>query len=623
MLRADLLDAIDHRLRSVKGNYREPFGGVQVLMIGDLYQLPPVVKDHEWQRLRQYYNSMFFYEAVALREQGFAYIELDKVFRQQDDTFLRVLNNLRNNACTAEDLEILNAHYKPGATDADDGVTITTHNRLADQMNRDALDRLPGRSRYYDAEIEGDFPEHLHPLPESLELKVGAQVMFVRNDNENHAYYNGKLATITHLDADEIRVSMEDDDDFTLRPHTWTNIKYTVGEGSKELMEDEVGRFVQYPLKLAWAITVHKSQGLTFDKAVIDVGRAFAPGQVYVALSRLRSLDGLTLRTKISESVISSDAEVVRFARQKKSEPTPDQTLQQEQFRYLQRWFHRAFDFDDIINQVGYVQEKAGAKLEFEDPELRDALPQLKQAFLDEGENTRKFTRQIDQLLHADRRELLLDRLKKGSKYYLRLLYDQMRVLWIHKEYVTQLAKTKTYAKALDEIDQLLVHHTAQLQKAAYLSHCILSGVDPEKQDVLTEERLQRRKTALEAAREHVRQNPKEFSTKTGRKRKPKGETYQITYALFKEGMDIDGVAKERGLARSTIEGHLARGIEEGELDIAPYIDADELKTINAAFEAAKDTSLNAVRSDLNNQYSFGKLRMVQAWRMKESESGE
>lgn len=619
MLRADLLDAIDHRLKSVKGNYRQPFGGVQLLMIGDLYQLPPVVKDHEWQHLRSHYNSMFFYESVALREQGFSYIELSKVFRQKDDLFLGVLNNLRNNVCTAADLEVLNERYRPNAKPEDGVVTITTHNRLADKINRDALNELPGKPMYYEARIDGDFPEHLHPLSESLELRVGAQVMFMRNDNEDKAYYNGKLAKVTHLSQDEIRVAMDDDDDFVLRPHTWSNIKYKVGEGSKELIEEVVGKFEQYPLKLAWAITVHKSQGLTFEKAIVDVGSAFAPGQVYVALSRLQSLEGLTLRTKISESVIASDSEVVRFSKQQSLEPSPAQSLELEQRRYLERWFNRAFNFNSIVSQIATTQQKAGAKMDFEDLEMSEALAKIKGAFEEQHENSIVFIRQIVRLLRSGDKATLLERLKKGSKYFLDLLYGQMRALWIHKEEVAQLAKTKTYVSALNEVDQLLVHHAAQLQKAAYLSHCILSGIEPEKQEVLIEERLARRKTALESAREYVRQNPKNFATKTGRARKPKGETYQISYALFKSGLDIDGVASERGLARSTIEGHLARGIADKELDISPYIEEAELKEIESAFASSKDKAVSAVRSALDNKYSYGKLRMVQAWMMRDA----
>ncbi|TVR41663.1 MAG: helicase [Cryomorphaceae bacterium] len=616
MLRADLLDAMDYRLRSARGRHREPFGGVQLLMIGDLYQLPPIVRDHEWSVLRQYYPAMYFYESHALKESGYAYIELNKVFRQQDDDFLHILNRLRNNQCTADDLALLNQHYQKDYQSEQGVVTLTTHNATADAINRQEMNRLPGKTFSYYADVRDDFPESLHPLPEKLEFKEGAQVMFIRNDPEGQAYYNGKLARITHLDSDEIRVAMEDDDDFVLTPHVWKNTRYSVDEKSQELTEDVVGTFTQFPIKPAWAITVHKSQGLTFEKAVIDVGKAFAPGQVYVALSRLRSLDGLVLRTPVSPSVISSDQQVVRYTRAQAEQPPAAQSLLAEQHRYLSTWLTQAFDWSDVLNQVAEVQQKAGAKMEFEDEEMRTALQRISEAFRKEQDNARIFRNQLHNLMARGDHEKLLERVDKGSAYYRQLLEAQLYALWVHTTEVDMLAKTKTYVKALGEVDQLLYRKMAQLDTAVHLCDCILKGRPVEKDEQREAQRQQRRAEIQQAAAEHVRRNPKNLSTKTGRKRKT-GETYQVSYALFREGLDAEGVAKERGMAISTIEGHLARGIEEGELSIEPYISPEELQTINAAFDAAKDPSLNAVRADLNNKYSFGKLRMVQAWRGK------
>lgn len=617
MLRADLLDAMDYRLRSARGRYREPFGGVQLLMIGDLYQLPPIVRDHEWSVLRQYYPAMYFYESHALKESGYTYIELNKVFRQQDDTFLQILNRLRNNQCTAADLDLLNQHYRKDHPTEQGVVTLTTHNATADAINREEMNRLPGKVFAYFADVQDDFPESLHPLPEKLEFKKGAQVMFIRNDPEGQAYYNGKLARITHLDSDEIRVAMEDDDDFVLTPHVWKNTRYTVDEKTQELTEDVVGTFTQFPIKPAWAITVHKSQGLTFDKAVIDVGKAFAPGQVYVALSRLRSLDGLVLRTPVSPNVISSDQQVVRYTREQSEQPPVEQTLVAEQQRYLGAWLTQAFDWTDVLEQIQEVQQKAGAKLEFEDEEMRTALARMSAAFRNEQDNARIFRNQLQSLIARGEHERLLERVDKGSAYYRALLEEQLYALFVHAEEVGMLAKTKTYVKALGEVDQRLARKMAQLDTAVHLCNCILNNRPVEKDASREQKRQQRRAEIQQAAVEHVRRNPKNLSTKTGRKRKA-GETYQVSYALFREGMDVEAVARERGMATSTIEGHLARGIQEGELSIEPYISPEELQSINAAFDAAKDPSLNAIRADLKNQYSFGKLRMVQAWRNKE-----
>ena len=327
---------------------------------------------------------------------------------------------MRDDRCTAEDLAALNSHYRENYQPEEGVITLTTHNYQADRLNREALDKLDGPSFYYEAEVDRDFPENLFPLPESLELRVGAQVMFVKNDtSENKAFYNGKLAQIRELKEDGICVSMEGDDDFWLERHEWENKKYQVNDATKELEEEVIGTFRQFPIRLAWAITVHKSQGLTFDKAVIDVGKAFAPGQVYVALSRLRSLEGLTLRTKISDSVISSDAEVVKFSQEKSRGVALPEALRQEQGRYLQELLGETFDFEAVIRQIEYTQQKMGGKMEFEDAEMQTALDRLREAFVSERENTHKFRAQLSGLLQRNAMDKLQDRIKKGSGYYL------------------------------------------------------------------------------------------------------------------------------------------------------------------------------------------------------------
>ncbi|HMZ49420.1 MAG TPA: AAA family ATPase, partial [Flavobacteriales bacterium] len=297
MLRADLLDAIDFRMRAVRQNRYQSFGGAQVLLIGDLYQLPPVVKDDEWRVMRRYYTSMHFFESRVIKEYGYAHIELDRIFRQQDGDFINILNNLRNNTVTATDVATLNKYYRSDidAPDSDGVITLTTHNYKADELNQHALVQLVGRSQSYDAVIEGDFPQGMYPVLERIELKVGAQIMFVKNDMEK-AYFNGKLARVEAIGHGGITVRMYEGagdklsaGTYLLKRETWENKRYVVDASSHEQKEEVIGTFEQYPIKLAWAITVHKSQGLTFNKAIIDVGQAFAPGQVYVALSRLRS----------------------------------------------------------------------------------------------------------------------------------------------------------------------------------------------------------------------------------------------------------------------------------------------------------------------------------------------
>ncbi|MFM7728468.1 MAG: ATP-dependent RecD-like DNA helicase, partial [Flavobacteriales bacterium] len=311
MLRADVLDAIDYRMRSVRGNYARAFGGVQVLMIGDLFQLPPIVKDHEWGLLKRYYHSAHFFEAVALQSEGFVYIELDKIYRQSDQRFIDLLNNLRENKTTTDDIALLNTFYQAQPPQEEGIITLTTHNYKADDINSAQLRKLNGSSFIYQASIDGDFPESMYPLPLKLELKEGAQVMFVRNDSNGGRFFNGMLASVCDLDEKSIKVRVLDSGLVLDVPREqWENKKYSVSASTRDLDEEVVGTFSQFPIKLAWAVTVHKSQGLTFDRAIIDVGQAFAPGQVYVALSRLRSLDGLILRTRIDPAVISNDATV-------------------------------------------------------------------------------------------------------------------------------------------------------------------------------------------------------------------------------------------------------------------------------------------------------------------------
>ncbi|MBL8011011.1 MAG: AAA family ATPase, partial [Flavobacteriales bacterium] len=288
MLRADVLDAIDFRMRAVRQNRRESFGGAQVLLIGDLYQLPPVVKDEEWRVMQRYYASMHFFESQVLKHHGYAHIELDRIFRQQDERFIRILNNLRDNTVRPEDVAELNAHYRATipAAESEGVITLTTHNHKADEINQQALTRLPGRPHAFEAHIDGDFPQSMYPVLERIELKVGAQVMFVKNDPEK-MYFNGKLARVEALSDEGITVRMYDGvgdapsaATYKLKREVWENKRYVVNAATKEQEEEVLGTFEQYPIKLAWAITVHKSQGLTFGRAIIDVGQAFAPGQV-------------------------------------------------------------------------------------------------------------------------------------------------------------------------------------------------------------------------------------------------------------------------------------------------------------------------------------------------------
>lgn len=628
MLRADLLDAIDFRMRAVRQNRYQSFGGAQVLLIGDLYQLPPVVKDDELRVLKRWYASPHFFESKVIREHGYAHIELDKIFRQQDGNFIHILNNLRNNTVTQEDVTELNKHYKPEITEQEsEGViTLTTHNYKADELNQRALAQLPGKSYVFEAEVEGDFPESMYPVLSRIELKIGSQIMFVKNDMEK-AYFNGKLAKVEALDKDGITVRMDTGEPYKLKREIWENKRYVVNASTKEQEEEVLGTFEQYPVKLAWAITVHKSQGLTFSKAIVDVGSAFAPGQVYVALSRLRSLDGLILRTRIDPSAVSSDREVVAFTnRGFEQEPLPQQ-LKASQREYLKLLLAGTFDFSDMLRKVEYTQKDHPETAQFEDESMKTALQVFREKLRSEEENTQKFRGQLMRLLQEDKRDELLVRIEKGGAYYGDLLQAQMKALFQHMAQVEMLSRTKEYTNALKEIDGMLMKKVATIAKVGYLTTCILNGEEVKKREEEERGLAAKRAAMVGEVRAWAEEHRPKTSTKSGRRRKggekkekaEKGSTYEKTYALRKEGLSLEQIAAERQMAKSTIEGHFARGIAEGQVDIDGLMPAEERDLVADWMRENPKEGLNGAAGHFQGRFGYGQLRMVQAWVKREA----
>ena len=355
MVRADLLDQIDAVLRLHKDKNR-PFGGVQLLMIGDLSQLAPVVKESEWAMLREYYATPYFFGSLALQQTQHVTIELSHVYRQTDHTFINILNEVRENRLSAESLALLNdrcisvssnsseesvhSEFKIQNSELNDGtIRLTTHNATANRYNEERMDALKGTRFSFKATVTGNFPESSYPAEETLVLKKGCQVMFLKNDSQGSRYYNGKLGEVTFVDGSKICVrGLEDNTVVEVEPEVWTNAHYVIDKESKEIREEIEGEFRQYPLRLAWAITIHKSQGLTFDRAVLDVNAAFAAGQVYVALSRLRSLEGLVLTAPLSASSVLTDTAVSHYmdAELERARHTADSlsTLQRDYYLY-------------------------------------------------------------------------------------------------------------------------------------------------------------------------------------------------------------------------------------------------------------------------------------------------
>ena len=620
MLRADLLDAIDYRMRAARGNFRQSFGGAQVLFIGDLYQLPPVVRNEEWGKLNQYYKSPWFYEAKALEQDSLVYIELDKIFRQHDSVFISVLNNLRNNETTEEDINLLNQHYKTPEEirEVKEVITLTTHNYKADEINQRELQNLKSPSHFFDAHLEDEFPESMYPVSGRLELKEGAQIMFVRNDNEGKVYFNGKLATVKEIKEDAVWVELaESHRRYQLKRVRWENKKYAVKEGN-DLEEDVIGTFEQYPIKLAWAITVHKSQGLTFDKAIIDVGQAFADGQVYVALSRLRTLEGLILRTRINSSAISTDKQVVAFVQ---SNHRPDQlpevmkARQQEFIRYL---FEKTFDFNALVKDIRYVQ-KDQSEDGFSEKSMKPVLTQLAEALEAEQSNTEKFRRQLNEKIIVGDTNGLVERLMKGSSYYKMQLLQHSKTLLLHLESMKLQKRVKSYLTHLTELDQTLTKKLEEVDKAVFLTEAILRGDEKIELKHLTQERSRERSALLAEVRAQVEKEPssvKKKMTTKGRKSKKvdSKSTYDVTIELLNSGMTVEQIARERELAQSTIETHLAKAVAADKIGVFTFMqEAAVMEIVNAYRQLPEGATSKDLFDKLKGKFGYGQLRAALA----------
>lgn len=317
MVRADILDAVDTVLRSVRNQAGKPFGGVQVLYIGDVFQLSPVIKNEEWELLSGFYKSPYFFDSLVIQEQPPVYIELDKIYRQSDLHFIELLNRIRNNDLDEKNRKLLNSRFMPDeTTGARSGyITLTTHNHIAEEINRKELEKLPGRQQLFKAVIKGEFNEKAYPADMELRIKTGSRVMFLKNDTEKvRRFFNGKIGEVESIEEDKIMVRCSGDDKtIEVKPETWENIRYVHDKKTNHIEEEMIGSFTQFPLRLAWAITIHKSQGLTFERTVIDAGAAFAAGQVYVALSRCTSLEGIILKSRINDQSLKTDQRIINF----------------------------------------------------------------------------------------------------------------------------------------------------------------------------------------------------------------------------------------------------------------------------------------------------------------------
>lgn len=437
MVRADLLDQIDAVLRLHKDRNR-PFGGVQLLMIGDLSQLAPVARESDWTLLREYYTTPYFFGSKALQQTKHVTIELQHVYRQTDTTFVDILNEVRENRLTANGLAMLNSRYckEEKVLNSEGVIRLTTHNLTANNYNEQRMDSLKGKRYTYEAEITGTFPESSYPAEKTLELKKGSQVMFLKNDTQGARYYNGKLGIITSLDDDHIKVrGLDDDTEVEVTPDVWTNARYVIDKETKEIREEIDGEFRQYPLRLAWAITVHKSQGLTFDRAVIDVNAAFAAGQVYVALSRLRSLEGLLLTAPLSPAAVKTDVAVTQYMNTELEQAQHTAThLNDFERSYYLEMLSELFSFKSLGADMQRILRLLTEHFYKIYPTLLDSYKEKDNQFAREiGGVAATFNTQYTQLVNQSgdyaKDKLLAERISKGATYFANKLDEIVKPL--------------------------------------------------------------------------------------------------------------------------------------------------------------------------------------------------
>ena len=423
MVRADLLDAVDAVLRKVRRS-SAAFGGVQLLMIGDIQQLAPVARPNEWELLRPYYKSVYFFDSNVLRNNPYICVELNHIYRQNDEDFINILNQVRNNRLDKRSADLLNQRFLPdfNPKDKEGYITLTTHNSQADEINEQKLDAIKSKLLTFEAEVKGVFPENAFPTKEILELKVGAQVMFVKNDpSPEKQYYNGKIGKVVSYDKDDGIVVECDDERISVTPVKWQNFEYTLNEQTNEIEENEIGSFTQIPLKTAWAITIHKSQGLTFDKVILNAEMAFAHGQVYVALSRCTSLKGLVLKSRIQNDILFNDNTINAFVNKIPSLEPAEEQLRKEEYNFLHHTIQELFSFDELETQMNRLAKVIRENDNIFGKEIASLITEKRRLFREEIiDVATRFARQIDSIFFNPNTDFnfLQERIKKASKYF-------------------------------------------------------------------------------------------------------------------------------------------------------------------------------------------------------------
>lgn len=564
MVRADLLDTIDAVLRHFKHRPNLPFGGVQVLFIGDLFQLSPVAREEEWRLLQDYYDGPYFFQARVFRELRPVYIELDHVFRQTNSDFVEILNQVRNNALTPESLAVLNSRVISDKSDISDlldkGIILSTHNAKVDAINQREMNQLDGKIYSYQAIIKDTFPESMFPMDQTLTLKVGARVMFVKNDSSaEKCYYNGKLGVVTSLSTNAINVTCEDGTVVDVHKETWENIRYTSETGSDKVESEVIGSFTHYPLRLAWAITIHKAQGLTFDHVVIDAADAFAAGQVYVALSRCRTLEGITLLTPIPSHALTNAREVLSFTQQQVTLDVAQQQLSLARGEYLSILLCSLYDFRELIDHC-YALNRMVEKMTSVQNNNDDYLPSVISMLEELYRVGERFQQQLRQLIYQSDFAKLQERLQAANGYYAPKFQEVIKQLLNCSMRSNDKADATTIKQNLTDIYALLMR-TAHMQSA-------LGAVPNNSSSALSSD------TFFHARQSFRLKEPNFTIYTTQRKVRVSSAAFQ-SMVLLQQGHRISEIAKLRGITQKTVIKHLRSFLEDGVIVLSDFHPAD------------------------------------------------
>ena len=555
MVRADVLDHINDELQRIRRN-SEPFGGVQLLMIGDLQQLPPITPDNELEILKPHYDSMYFFDSKSLRNSDYYCIELKSVYRQTDQRFIDILNRVRTGDVTHSDLDELNSHHVADFRPAqgDNYIQLVTHNRMADAINQREMAALSADTFMFDAKVTGTFPEDAFPTSRQLEIKKGAQVMFVKNDPDKR-FINGMLGEVEEVSDDSIRVRLSGKDNIVkVEPTAWENIRYHMNEETHKIESTKIGSFMQYPIKPAWAITIHKSQGLTFDKAVIDAHEAFSPGQAYVALSRCRSLDGMVLSEKLTQRAIITDSIVDEYMN----------GAVQDIDALARNINFEPFDYDRTTKETT-VAKNANGHVTVVNTNVFDAL--------------KEWRTQVASVA--------------GVPAYV-VMYD----------------------RTLAELANALPEKTSELDSIHGLGPVKIEKYGQALLDVIHSSRNASNSRFDSIAKETeapILEPVKKKKEKKEKEKEKKEKTWVITYNMYKEGKTVMQIAQERSLTETTILGHLARYVESGDIDVHKLVSNDVIEKVSAYMSSrnGEAVAIKEVFEYFNETISYGDIRLV------------